>query len=374
MQDALQKHPVRGATASVNQVDETSRTLEVDKINRFGSYHNFEWLENEVKMWKAYGVGIGKNVQESSLVVHPQSSTNLKVISPFTTVSSRRQKKMEADESTNAGEKEGLFECPESSCNHVFSSCQELEMHLDLGQHSRRVNDENLYDILRREWAGQFASIPNYKSNRNAKRAANTDKTGQTDLAMGWALNKPRAGPSRFPDVVRQYLIRKFNYGQETGDKADPAEVATDMRKARTQAGERLFTREEWLTSTQVKSFFSRLSRTFKGQAAPLEVSEEWTEDAVDEANEEENEREDLQVRDSLLSDIVDQVQVKHPIFYDSFDLCDLYHKNKLHCFKIVMLKEICKHFDISYKSKDKKSDFIDRLSNMIKNCSCTKK
>ena len=35
-----------------------------------------------------------------------------------------------------------------------------------------------------------------------------------------------------FSQKVRQYLIQKFNIGQDTGKKEDPAQVAKDMRTA----------------------------------------------------------------------------------------------------------------------------------------------
>ena len=67
-------------------------------------------------------------------------------------------------------------------------------------------------------------------------------------------------------------------------------QVATDMRKAKNQAGERLFTRDEWLNATQVKEFFSRLSKHLKGKLATLD-SAAWAIEInvmVDEDDEEE--------------------------------------------------------------------------------------
>ncbi len=43
------------------------------------------------------------------------------------------------------------------------------------------------------------------------------------------------------------------------------------MREAKNQAGDRLFTREDWLTTTQVKEFFSHLLKRFKGKLATLD-------------------------------------------------------------------------------------------------------
>ena len=68
----------------------------------------------------------------------------------------------------------------------------------------------------------------------------------------------------RFSQKVRQYLIQKFNIGQDTGKKEDPAQVAKDMRTASTMDGERMFDRTEWLSKCQIQGFFLRLSASIK--------------------------------------------------------------------------------------------------------------
>ena len=62
----------------------------------------------------------------------------------------------------------------------------------------------------------------------------------ESDLPTGWALRKPKTGGVRFPTKVRQYLVAKFDYGQKTGRKCDPAQSATDVRKAKNQSGDSL--------------------------------------------------------------------------------------------------------------------------------------
>ena len=193
-------------------------------------------------------------------------------------------------------------------------------------------------------------------------------ESDESDLQMGWALSKAKTGGVCFPSKVRQYLVAKFNYGQKTGKKCDPVQVATDMRKAKNQSGDRLFTREEWLTTTQVKGFFSRLSKLFKQKLATLDPEVSTLELNI--LEDEDDEEEKVQ-REILISEIKDQIQVTHPIFYDTFDLCEMYHNNQLPTFKVTMLKEICAYFDIKFKSKDKKSDIIKRLSLMIESFNC---
>ena len=47
--------------------------------------------------------------------------------------------------------------------------------------------------------------------------------TEVNSLRMGWALQKPKGGQTRFSDKVRGYLQKEFDIGQKTGRKEDPA-------------------------------------------------------------------------------------------------------------------------------------------------------
>ena len=180
---------------------------------------------------------------------------------------------------------------------------------------------------------------------------------------MVWALSKPRRGAMRFPQKVSDYLIARFDLGEATGNKADPNQVSLDMRAAKEQDGERRFKRDEWLTKTQIQGFFSRLAKTKrKGLALSMEIVDDIPmDDDEDETHDNEN----------LLRDIQEAIDVAHPIIYDVYNLCELHADNKLKNFKVIMLKELCDHFDIEFKSRDKKQDLIQKISNMIKSCSC---
>ena len=79
---------------------------------------------------------------------------------------------------------------------------------MDLGQHSRVVNNETVYDTIRREWARKYDNI-----NSNLASASSLVKEmveGQTELQQGWALSKPRTGGVRFSPKVREYLIKNL--------------------------------------------------------------------------------------------------------------------------------------------------------------------
>jgi len=70
---------------------------------------------------------------------------------------------------------------------------------------------------------------------------------------MGWVLAKARTGSSQFSEKVKDYLTKKFDIGEKTGQKVSTEQVAKDMRNARTHDSQRLFGREDWLTKLQVQ-------------------------------------------------------------------------------------------------------------------------
>ena len=51
-----------------------------------------------------------------------------------------------------------------------------------------------------------------------------------------------------------------FFFGEKTGRKADNSEVSKTIRKPRNEDGSLLFQSDEYLTSLQIASFFSRLA------------------------------------------------------------------------------------------------------------------
>ena len=78
---------------------------------------------------------------------------------------------------------------------------------------------------------------------------------------MGWALKKTKkAVHDHLTTKGRQFLREVFLVGEETGNKAKAEDVAPRMRSMRTAEGTKVFTRDEWLTTTQISRYFNRLT------------------------------------------------------------------------------------------------------------------
>ena len=358
MREALLQRPVQAVTVSVSEVKEDFKTIVVTKIPNFSMYHNFEFLQQGIRVQKAYSVGPGKTVNYSDIIRTPQGSTSLEVKDGqnFFKIDITRSLKSKRQIQTSSPE---LFPCPHEGCSQSFQRFDALEHHLDCGQHGNEIHQESFYDQLRRDWASRFSTL--LPENLPKPRSL-FSSTASSSLSMGWALQKARTGGVRYSQQVKDYLKARFDAGEESGRKADPNKVVLDMRNTRTAENIRLFSREEWLSKGQIQSYFSRLAVLKRKQASksdPAELPD--IEDLVEE-----------EIHLQQVDEVYEKVAVQHPIYYDAYNLCELHQNQKIGSFNVGMLKSICNYFEISFKSKERKSELVDKLTAMISECPCS--
>ena len=94
-------------------------------------------------------------------------------------------------------------------------------------------------------------------------------KQSETSLSQGWALRQTEKA-ARFNANQRSYLDEKFLIGI----KADPSQVACDLRNARTGSGKQRFSIDEFLTPRQINSYFSRKIAKTKQVVADEEATD----------------------------------------------------------------------------------------------------
>jgi hypothetical protein len=151
-----------------------------------------------------------------------------------------------------------------------------LEKHLDVGKHIQ-VAKSSVYDTIRKDWATKFQSVDvlqDSSSETTIPPLVDNKSDKAETLEKGWALKK-HSGYTRFSPAVKDYLTTLFVIGEKTGRKADPAEVERDMRNSRDSSNQRRFKRNEWLTKTQIKSFFSRLVASRRKNLAGFSIDQE---------------------------------------------------------------------------------------------------
>ena len=211
---------------------------------------------------------------------------------------------------------------------------------------------------------GQFAGVPQFGDRARAGREAQST-TQKTTVSMGWALKSSQGGKTRFSDKQRDFLTTRFQIGEETGEKAGPAQVSRLMLTAKDASGNRMFSSSEFLTVQQITSFFSRLTSK-RSLAGHLDIQAA--------ADDEDVEAEVTEAAFQELSDyVMANVLPTHPVCYDSFNLCQLMSKSKLSTLAVKLLKEICDHYGIATEdiTSRRKVPYIERLEGFLKQCHC---
>lgn len=379
MYKALKSRPVRGATAAVCILDENSQDLTVKKIKGFSAYHNVRYEKNGLRVWKAFGVGEGKLIEWNKIYLQHQGPTNLEISKGkefFPVISRNINLQVRQDESDESEGAVKLFKCQEQNCDAAFKTIEEVEAHHSFFNHEKlEVNNESLFDTLRRKWVGKFSSVTAYQIEGQPEMQNVPGQGKSSKLHKGWALHKPRGKGSHFSEKVRKYLTVKYDIGERTKHKCDPLQVSKDMRKALAESGERLFNQSEWLSKTQVQGFFSRLTASrrklqIQGHDQDIQEPAEVTEDSDDEDEEEDSIEDDMQHKE-IVQDVIDEVALTHPIMYDVYNLCTYVREDKLAKFTVPVLKDICNYLDVSFKSKDRKDVLLTTITDVVHECTC---
>ena len=358
MREALLERPVQGVTVAVCEVKENHKSIAVAKIPNFSMYHNFEFLQEGIRVQKAYSVGPGKKVHYNDIIRTPQGPTSMEIKDGQNFFTTDLNTCLKSKQSTQS-HPSGLFPCPQEGCTQSFQRFDALKRHLDCGDHGNEIHQESFYDQLRRDWASRFSTL--LPENLPKPKSVFSSVTTPS-LPMGWALQKPRTGGVRYSQQVKDYLKARFDAGEESGRKADPNQVVLDMRSARTAENKWLFSRDEWLSRGQIQSYFSRLSVLKRKQTSRSDsVSLQDIDGLVEE-----------EIQWQQMEEVYEKMSVQHPIYYDAHNLCELHQSQKISSFNVSMLKSIYSHFEIPFKSKDRKFQLVEKLTAMLSECSCS--
>ena len=242
---------IKGCRAAVVEVDTTKERNKDSKIPGISVLNNFQFEESGIQVWKAYNIGPGRY---SDLTVASQGDTGLSVIQPFGP----------ATQKGSVGEsirhKSEIYSCQETGCVLTFKTRADAESHMDTGKHRLEVERESMYDRVRRKWAAMVTGVmfaPNVPSTSLHSEDSSRAARAPALRPLGWPL-KVAKRPTRMTDKVKTFLTRKFEDGLRTGNKADPVQVAREMKTLRDEDGQSTFKPEEWRTAQQISSLFSR--------------------------------------------------------------------------------------------------------------------
>lgn len=249
------------------------------KLQNISQLFDFSYDNRSLTAWKQYEIGKGKtinydtaginlnwvipeitpkSVSEVTLTSPPmETQTNVDSSSPTcqeqdaTASSSIDVSNQEMVESSCADDCSNVFTCPEDGCISTFLRYGHLCNHLDTGNHTFSVERMDLKDRSRFSYA---ILIENRLTGPNLNRSKDAS-SGVSTLERGWALKKKRE-VKRFTETQKSFMTKKFNQGESTGFKCEPEEVAREMRSVKNENGERIFHYGDFLSASQIASFF----------------------------------------------------------------------------------------------------------------------
>ena len=268
------------------------------------------------------------------------------------------------DDQQQCGSTEGIqssvFSCPKEGCIKVFQRSSALERHLSLESCSMSPERHTLMDLAKQQYAIRLQEGVGVLPSLQVSSSGASSNQGET-AKEGWALKEIKK-PYRFNEKQKTYLEAKFDIGECTGRKMEPEVVAKEMRRARGTDGERLFCASEFLTPQQVSSYFSRLAAKRRQQQA-----QEVTSQDVLAAEE--------QINFSLArAEVISNLQVRHPIVVDQYDICALVDsKAELRKKKLGMLQHLCQslELDVPVPAVRRKAPYVSLLEELVDSCPC---
>uniref|UniRef100_A0A914DXN5 C2H2-type domain-containing protein n=1 Tax=Acrobeloides nanus TaxID=290746 RepID=A0A914DXN5_9BILA len=154
-----------------------------------------------------------------------------------------------------------FYTCPEDLCPRSFESQQELEEHIDSGNHYYEPQRVTLRDRVLNMYSRGLEGFNDLKTMPFITEAVNTYfyEHPIENPSEGFAHYKRKAC-KKFSQPVTSFLKELFEQGKASNKKLSPRSAAESMRNALNVNGNLLFTPDELLTENQIKSYFSRLA------------------------------------------------------------------------------------------------------------------
>ncbi|CAC5380308.1 unnamed protein product [Mytilus coruscus] len=150
-------------------------------------------------------------------------------------------------------ETDSFFSCPDHSCQKIFAKCFNLERHLAIENHSYLTNSCTSMDEAVNVYASKCETLRESNNLLVSTFTTDTELNINSDSKdrIGWAIKNKRKS-TRFSLQVKDYLIQICEACDKTGKRPDCGSLSEEIKKASNENGEKLFKKEEWLSSTQI--------------------------------------------------------------------------------------------------------------------------
>ncbi|CAC5390221.1 unnamed protein product [Mytilus coruscus] len=251
--------------------DSKSDSLKCPKMESISCLNNFLYDNNSMTVWRQYDIGkgqrypfkdIGINANTCIPAITTLSVSDLKVKQlkqkPLQHVQEGESQQIQPDKNPTlqVENASNLFSCPEDGCICTFINFGNMLRHLDIGNHTFSEQNVNLKDRVRI----MYSELIETKSLQKDHVVPDEPVIETSHLLnKGWGP-KGKREVKRFSVEQKDFLVQKFNQGEVTGHKYEPEEVGNEMRTAKNKDGKRIFKCCDFLTPTQIASYFSRLA------------------------------------------------------------------------------------------------------------------
>ncbi|KAK2552400.1 hypothetical protein P5673_026481 [Acropora cervicornis] len=296
---------IKGCYATVAEIQDSFQNMTKHTMTGIQALNNFLFEPAGLRAWKAC------NLKKHGA---PQGPTGIKELQPFSqpfkdvgTFRATQAQEVgpsvptevqirQSEEADTATRSVASYSCPEQGCVKIYKEFKSLQKHLDVGRHLIKLERESDYDNIIAKWAETCKTVSGDYVQESPSVAADSPS-----LEEGWALKKAKKS-ARFSERVRSFLQGTFFQGEQTSVKANPADIASKMKSLRSANGNKLFSKEEWLSTLQVARYFSRLSALNKRGFLKQNVtaSQEEEEDDPDYVSEIEAMEKRFQIRREL--------------------------------------------------------------------------
>jgi len=254
------------------------------QLAKISLFNNFSFEPCGVRVHRSWKVGDGKLILFSkterpdniSTIVCSDTPTSKTVL--FTTTQPKNKQRDLSKQSTDIHKNtyvSRLFDCYEEGCVKKFLDPGNLVNHLVVGKHQRLPERLSLRDTGIQIYASKLERVGQRElvsvALQNTTSTANRDSI-KPNLTDGWALPKIRKVTRLTPKQI-EYLTNKFNDGIKNNIRWKPEAVVAEMECLKDR-GVFVFSDNEFLKASQIRSYFSRL----KSNRQKLNV-----EDCVDE-------------------------------------------------------------------------------------------
>ncbi|CAG2244392.1 unnamed protein product [Mytilus edulis] len=199
------------------------------------SINNIRYSTSNMRVWRQYGIGEGKlinNIPDSN--IYPE----LQAVQVY-------------DGQVKARKEKSNYNCPGTTVQMSADSTNTTMVEDDV------FENDGLFGCIAQK---NFIEHKVVKSTTlNALTVDSSDTCLTSKLSKGWAL-KLKRGSQKFTESQKKFMTDKFEIGERSGQKCDPEDMSTLMRSVKDEQGSRLFKQVEFLSASQIASFFSRLA------------------------------------------------------------------------------------------------------------------